>query len=59
VISYAIVQHSSSYVQAMVIDAVCSCLDVAKPGGPMDASEGGIRIIKNCVMVELNPRSQL
>jgi hypothetical protein len=48
--SYAIVQHSPSYVRAVIVGAACSRSGAAVPVGPADASEGGIRVAKNCVV---------
>jgi hypothetical protein len=47
--SYAIVQHSPSYVRATAVDAVCFRSGAAVPAGPTDASEGEIRAAENCV----------
>jgi hypothetical protein len=47
--SYTIVQHSLSYVRAVVVGAACSSSGAALPTGPVDASEGGIRVAENYV----------
>jgi hypothetical protein len=47
--SYAIVQRSSSYVRVIDVGVTCSRSGAAVPVGPVDASEGGICAVKNCV----------
>jgi hypothetical protein len=48
--SYAIVQHSPSYVRAMAVGVACSRSSAAVPMDPADASEGEIRTAENCVV---------
>jgi hypothetical protein len=48
-VSYAIVQHSSSYMRAAAVGAVCSYSGTTVPVGPRDVSEGEIRTTKNYV----------
>jgi hypothetical protein len=49
---YAIVQHSPSCVRAAVVGAACSRSGAAVAANPADASEGGIRAVKNYVAGE-------
>jgi hypothetical protein len=45
---YAIVQYSPSCVCVTAVGAACSRSGAAVPAGSVDASEGGIRVAKNC-----------
>jgi hypothetical protein len=48
--SYAIVQHSPSYVRVVAVGAVCSRSVAVVPAGPADASESGICAAENYVV---------